>query len=930
MIDKIKKFTVDDKNNLLSKTFYVLPDNPSDKHFSPSQIRKKAYEGYLVLFEFLNSVIDAINENVDLSNEDIEAINANITNLVNVSDIIDNLTSEISNKPVSAKQAFILKGMIDTLTAIVNTKANSTDVYDKNEIDAKINDLILADIDTDFSLTSTNPIQNKVISKQIKDINYTIMTMKEELFETVLSEIDYKVDYATIYPIPETLSDDDGTHRVVYSDTQLKEIEGNSVAFNQLLMPYNSNLNADYYFCECEDMVLENCSYLKQTGDNYLTDYDDLNCQFGSFHAEAYLGYTAPYEASGRGFVHNFNVDEDVSSMTYTFNAPGGGKADLVLRGATNIVNTSNYSATALNVGTAVNIELNGVSINHLIKSTDNFVGKAPGQAEPQNRNKTHEGTGFSLNGRYLYLLWTNVVIKGVNLSVGKNTLKITAKNGLESGHWDSVKFDITPYKNGGSSVEEANKETINGITFTNNGDGSFSVSGTATADAIKVFLSRDWDINHSYLVRGLLDKGIDGSVYWYDNSNGQFSSSKDYIFKPTNTSNSQRKVALMIKNGTTVNFTFFPQVHDITQMNLDNITTVEEFNRIFPLTYYPHNTGEIKSTVIKGVKVNGYNLFDGIFERGDVDNSTGEETTDNKFIRSDNFIKVIAGQTYSLEQFDFAFYTIAQRKVVQFDENKNVIKSTTNFNDDGQFANPYTITLESNCRYVRIVYYNGATQIPLDLKCVFHSTGSRTDYAPYKEPHIIQIPQTELPSADLVHDTIKIVEGNVVAGQQRYNIVHVSKIDRVDLGTLNWYDHLAENKYYVDNFEAKGLPTDAQTALRFELKANIHCAKLLRGSMKDITIKSVAIPNTIAIRFNDTVSAYAPSYKNASEFKDAMSGVILNYEKKEYTETTLATDLTFEEVSAIIEQGGSIETIFEIVPPNLKTAFVVNKAIVS
>lgn len=269
MIDKIKKFTVDDKNNLLSKTFYVLPDNPSDKHFSPSQIRKKGYEGYLVLFEFLNSVIDAINENVDLSNEDIEAINANITTLqsyfsngialkaiadkngndivatyetkadassklanaklyadgkvsdeatarasadadlearkvnisdivdglndtstnkplsanmgkvlkgmidaitsilssddtfldtlqeivnyikdnkslidsititkVNVSDIIDNLTSEISNKPVSANQAFILKGMIDTLTAIVNTKANIT--YVDNSIASAI------------------------------------------------------------------------------------------------------------------------------------------------------------------------------------------------------------------------------------------------------------------------------------------------------------------------------------------------------------------------------------------------------------------------------------------------------------------------------------------------------------------------------------------------------------------------------------------------------------------------------------------------------------------------------------------------------------------------------------------------------------------------------------------------------------------------
>ena len=116
----------------------------------------------------------------------------------------------------------------------------SENYAEKTYVDNQLNLCVkLTDIDTDFSLTSTNALQNKVVSKQIKDINYTIMTMKEELFETVLSEIDYKVDYATIYPIPDTLSDNDGTHRVVYSDTQLKEIEGNSVAFNQFAKPFN-------------------------------------------------------------------------------------------------------------------------------------------------------------------------------------------------------------------------------------------------------------------------------------------------------------------------------------------------------------------------------------------------------------------------------------------------------------------------------------------------------------------------------------------------------------------------------------------------------------------------------------------------------------------------------------------------------------------
>ena len=67
MANKIKKLTNDDKNNLLSKTFYVLPDNPSNKNFSPSQIKRKGYEGYVVLFDFINSLIDAVNDNFDIN-----------------------------------------------------------------------------------------------------------------------------------------------------------------------------------------------------------------------------------------------------------------------------------------------------------------------------------------------------------------------------------------------------------------------------------------------------------------------------------------------------------------------------------------------------------------------------------------------------------------------------------------------------------------------------------------------------------------------------------------------------------------------------------------------------------------------------------------------------------------------------------------------
>ena len=89
--------------------------------------------------------------------------------------------------------------------------------------------------DSAFNESSTNALENKVISKEVREINYELAVIREALFESVLTEIDYTEDFATLYAIPDTLSDSDGTHRVVYSETELKEIEGNSFVYNQLI-----------------------------------------------------------------------------------------------------------------------------------------------------------------------------------------------------------------------------------------------------------------------------------------------------------------------------------------------------------------------------------------------------------------------------------------------------------------------------------------------------------------------------------------------------------------------------------------------------------------------------------------------------------------------------------------------------------------------
>ena len=89
--------------------------------------------------------------------------------------------------------------------------------------------------DSALNESSTNAVQNLVIAKDFKDIYYKIAIINESLFETVLTELPYKVNYATEYLVPSTLSDTDGTHRVVFSETQLDYFEGNGVVMNNRL-----------------------------------------------------------------------------------------------------------------------------------------------------------------------------------------------------------------------------------------------------------------------------------------------------------------------------------------------------------------------------------------------------------------------------------------------------------------------------------------------------------------------------------------------------------------------------------------------------------------------------------------------------------------------------------------------------------------------
>lgn len=170
------------------------------------------------------SALDLVASDVDLIKDDI----------INMSTSISDLQGDIAG--------------LDT------TKADKADTYNKTETDTflaskqdalvsgenikTINGVSLVGsgnyaFDSAFDEESTNAVQNKVISKEVKELNYEVAVLREAVFEVVLSEIDYSSVFTDSFVIPDTLTDTDGTHRVVFSETELKKVAGNSVVANQ-------------------------------------------------------------------------------------------------------------------------------------------------------------------------------------------------------------------------------------------------------------------------------------------------------------------------------------------------------------------------------------------------------------------------------------------------------------------------------------------------------------------------------------------------------------------------------------------------------------------------------------------------------------------------------------------------------------------------
>ena len=410
--------------------------------------------------------------------------------------------------------------------------------------------------------------------------------------------------------------------------------------------------------------------------------------------------------------------------------------------------------------------------------------------------------------------------------------------------------------------------KTINGITFTNNGDGSITVDGTATANADLNLQRVDNTtiIGHKYLMLGGAAGGsIQTYFYRYDSNGG--TQAYDYgngaIF--TKTAEATTNITIRVISGVTVSgLTFKPQLVDLTSMfgAGNEPSTVEEFEAMFHADYYPYSKPTIISSQTDRVDARGKNLFDkASMIDGYYDSSTGKFFA-NSSVKATPKFKLNPSTNYVLSVNEKGIYGYLYEWSGDDYIGRRLIPST------GVFTTSADITL------IAIALYDAsASSIPVGELIQLEEGSVVTEYSPYR----LQQVTTGFPvlnSAGSVYDYIDLNEGKL---HQRVGVV--------DLGTLNW-KYSEPDGWHQVLFKNRG-------------RNNLLCDRYKTDKYELLNDKTIGC-NSAYLVVVDT------SYTDGNALKQALQGVMLYYELAEevITDITIPTELTD---WLEVEAGGSV-----------------------
>ena len=313
---------------------------------------------------------------------------------------------------------------------------------------------------------------------------------------------------------------------------------------------------------------------------------------------------------------------------------------------------------------------------------------------------------------------------------------------------------------------------TVEGVTFTNNHDGGWILSGTASKYIwYALFNNVSLKNGHKYLnaTTGVGDSGSYVEIKWLD-KNGVI----DWMSNPyTADENSKCDITLIQVPNTTNDKILYPQLFDLTEMfgAGNEPKTVAEFKAKFPNDYYPYSPSCFVTSFDERMPCKTKNLFSSSTEVG-VPSSTKFDRSEKRLMEDEKWYIGLTGSNYysRVSVLDYSImensvyikwgsngYSVAKciycepSTTYSFTKKYSLIQGQSLginvgfYTEDGTFisfkgetASPnFVFTTPENCKYITICI--SGTKFPndnfgagcfSDLQLVKGSTA--TDYVPY------------------------------------------------------------------------------------------------------------------------------------------------------------------------------------------------------
>ena len=213
------------------------------------------------------------------------------------------------------------------------------------------------------------------------------------------------------------------------------------------------------------------------------------------------------------------------------------------------------------------------------------------------------------------------------------------------------------------------------GITFTNNGDGSLTLNGTADRSIDQSIARISTISGHKYLIKFKdVDDGTPCTLVIGSTSFTPFVELASKEIRECTGSATDQPIRIAMSSGAVLNnVRTIPQIFDLTLIfgAGNEPSTVAEFEALYP-GIRAYNPGALISNDAVRVETVGFNQWDEEWELGGYNNSTGEKTNASNVFRSKNHIPCFPKTNYyikwpsSLHQGDIV--------VLWYDKNKNYL----------------------------------------------------------------------------------------------------------------------------------------------------------------------------------------------------------------------------------------------------------------